>query len=116
MPELSLLKSFFTAAERKELARLLHRIEYDVDIEQQAAAFWAFYHRVGLFPDYTANFVREAVFHPAQFYRLLFAHSSDEQRDIVRAIVQAAQADARSDGEAAMLAELMHWFGEGAEP
>ena len=106
MPELSLLKSFFTADERKTLARLLHRIEYDVDTAQQVAAFWAFYRRVGLFPDYTAAFVKEAVFHPQAFYRHLFEHSTANEQAAVCAIVQAAQDAARSDEEAAMLAAL----------
>ena len=117
MPELSLLKSFFTAAQRKELARLLHRIEYDVDTVQQVAAFWQFYHRVGLFPDYTAAFVKEAVFHPAPFYRRLFAQSDAAEQAVVRAIVQAAHDAARSDEEAAMLAELADELtGKEAEP
>lgn len=117
MPELSLLKSFFTAAQRKELARLLHRIEYDVDTVQQVAAFWQFYHRVGLFPDYTAAFVKEAVFHPAPFYRRLFAQSDAAEQAVVRAIVQAAHDAARSGEEAAMLAALADELaGKEAEP
>lgn len=117
MPELSLLKSFFTAAERKELARLLHRIEYDVDTAQQVAAFWQFYHRVGLFPDYTAAFVKEAVFHPAQFYRRLSAHSDAAEQAVVQEIVQAAHDAARSGEEAAMLAALADELaGKEAEP
>ena len=117
MPELSLLKSFFTAAERKELARLLHRIEYDVDTAQQVAAFWQFYHRVGLFPDYTAAFVKEAVFHPAQFYRRLSAHSDAAEQAMVQEIVQAAHDAARSGEEAAMLAALADELaGKEAEP
>lgn len=117
MPELSLLKSFFAADERKELARLLHRIEYDVDTAQQVAAFWAFYQRVGLFPDYTANFVKEAVFHPEAFYRHLFAHSDEEQRGVVQECLEAAQGAATSEEEAASLGALAQTFKrEEAEP
>ena len=111
MPELSLLKSFYTAEQRKELSRLLHRIEYDVDTAAQAAAFWAFYTRVQLFPDYAANFVKEACFHPAWFYRHLFASSDAAQRATVREMLQAAQNAARSEEEAQMLTELSKELG-----
>ncbi len=116
MPELSLLKSFYTAEQRKELARLLHRIEYDVDLTAQTAAFWAFYARVGLFPDYAANFVKEACFHPERFYRHLFASSDAAQRGTVRAMLDAAREAATTEEEARMLARLVEEFSEkGAE-
>lgn len=103
MPELSLLKSFYTAEERKTLARLLHRIEYDVDTEGQVAAFWSFYGNIGLFPDYAASFVKEAVFHPEAFYRHLFEHSTEEQRGQVFAMLTAAREAARGEEELARL-------------
>ena len=116
MPELSLLKSFYTAEQRKELSRLLHRIEYDVDTARQVAAFWAFYARVQLFPDYAANFVKEACFHPARFYRHLFASSDEAQRRIVCEMLAAAREAARSEEEAQMLAALSEELGkEGGE-
>ena len=116
MPELSLLKSFYTAEQRKKLARLLHRIEYDVDLVAQVAAFWAFYARVGLFPDYAANFVKEACFHPERFYRHLFAASDASQRETVRAMLGAAREAATTEEEARMLARLGEEFSEkGAE-
>lgn len=116
MPELSLLKSFYTAEQRKKLARLLHRIEYDVDLVAQVAAFWAFYARVGLFPDYAANFVKEACFHPERFYRHLFAASDASQRETVRAMLGAAREAATTEEEARMLARLVEEFSEkGAE-
>lgn len=116
MPELSLLKSFYTAEQRKELARLLHRIEYDVDLTAQTVAFWAFYARVGLFPDYAANFVKEACFHPERFYRHLFAPSDAAQRETVRAMLGAACEAATTEEEARMLARLVEEFSEkGAE-
>ena len=116
MPELSLLKSFYTAEQRKELARLLHRIEYDVDLAAQTAAFWAFYAQAGLFPDYAANFVKEACFHPERFYRHLFASSDAAQRETVRAMLGAAREAATTEEEARMLARLVEEFSEkGAE-
>ena len=116
MPELSLLKSFYTAAQRKELSLLLHRIEYAVDTAAQVAAFWAFYGRIGLFPDYAANFAKEACFHPERFYRHLFALSDAAQRGKVRAMLDAARDAVTTEEEARMLADLSEEFSEkGAE-
>ena len=116
MPELSLLKSFYTAEQRKELARLLHRIEYDVDLPAQVMAFWLFYAHVGLFPDYAANFVKEACFHPERFYRHLFASSDAAQREKVRGMLEAARESVTTEEEARMLAGLMEACSEkGAE-
>ena len=105
MPELSLLKSFYTQAQRETLSRLLHRIEYGVDTARQVAAFWAFYDAAGLFPAYAANFVRESVFHPRRFYRHLRAFSAG--RGEVREMLSEACASARSEEERAMLAALL---------
>lgn len=105
MPELSLLKSFYTQAQRETLSRLLHRIEYGVDTARQVAAFWDFYDAAGLFPAYAANFVRESVFHPRRFYRHLRAFSAG--RGEVREMLSEACASARSGEEQAMLAALL---------
>lgn len=105
MPELSLLKSFYTQAQRETLSRLLHRIEYGVDTAQQVTAFWAFYDAAGLFPAYAANFVRESVFHPRRFYRHLRAFSAG--RGEVREMLSEACASARSEEERALFAALL---------
>ena len=105
MPELALLKSLFTASQRAELSRLLHRIEYGVETEQQVAAFWAFYDAIGLFPDYTASFVKEAVFHHERFYRRLLAFSA-ARRGELKKILAAAQTAATSEEEAGRLKRL----------
>lgn len=78
MPELALLKSMYTKEQRKALAEYLHRIEYDVDAAQQSRNFWALYEKAGLFPDYVAGFVKQAVFHPSWFFRRLRMESEEE--------------------------------------
>lgn len=78
MPEMALLKSMYTKEQRKKLSDYLHRIEYGVDTENQCRAFWSFYKEIGLFPDYTANFITQAVFHPECFCRNLLKHSEQE--------------------------------------
>ena len=97
MPELALLKSMYTAEERQQLARLLHRIEYGVQLPVQVAAFWQFYDDIGLFPDYTAALTHGAVFHPAQFYRQL-ASGADAAHAEARAAMQAQEQD-MTDGQ-----------------
>ena len=87
-----------------------------IDLAAQTAAFWAFYAQAGLFPDYAANFVKEACFHPERFYRHLFASSDAAQRETVRAMLGAAREAATTEEEARMLARLVEEFSEkGAE-
>ena len=66
MPELSLLKSFYTQAQRERLSRLLHRIEYGVRAEENIERLQALCTREGIFRDYLEDFVREVVTHPAR--------------------------------------------------
>ena len=68
MPELSLLKSMFTREIRADLSRILHRIEYDIDIEASVKNFWQLYDTQGIFIDYAAAFIRSVVIHRENFY------------------------------------------------
>lgn len=86
MPELALLKSMYTADERKALSRLLHRIEYGVALVESVTSFWQLYDKISLFPDYTANFIHETVFHHAQFYRQLAAQTDAAHRAALQAM------------------------------
>ena len=85
MPELALLKSMYTHEIRKKLSTLLHRIEYDIDVEDNVKNFWQLYDEAGLFPDYVASFIRLAVVHHEQFYKLFMEASPYrlEAEDIV---------------------------------
>ncbi|MBR2216090.1 MAG: hypothetical protein IJ849_10070 [Selenomonadaceae bacterium] len=93
MPELSLLKSMFTTETRKQLSRLLHRIEYGVEPEKSCLAFWKLYEETGIFADYAAAFIKEAVFHPEQFYENLGAYTPKSNAEDVQAILAAVAAD-----------------------
>ena len=68
MPEMALLKSMYTAEERKQLGRLLHRIEYEVELAASCRKFWQMWDELKLFADYAGEFIHEAVFHPQEFY------------------------------------------------
>lgn len=103
MPELSLLKSMYSKKERKELAKILHRIEYDVAAEAACQRFWQLWQELGLFPDYIANFVKQAVYHPKRFYECLGKNSLAKLNNILQMVV-AAQKLATTANE---LAELM---------
>ena len=58
------LKSLFTQEIRKELSWLLHRVEYDIDREENLEKLWAFCRKHGIFEDYLEDFAREIVIHP----------------------------------------------------
>ena len=76
MPELALLKSMFTPEVRAELARLLHRIEYDVATEDSVKNFWRLVDAQGIFSDYAAQFIRSVVVHRENFYRNVKKYSA----------------------------------------
>ncbi len=105
MPEMALLKSMYTKEQRKQLSDYLHRIEYGVDLEGQCRLFWAFYEEAGLFADYTANFVKQAVFHPERFYRNLVCYSGRELDEIV-AMLESARENVTSVQELRWIEEL----------
>ncbi len=76
MPELSLLKSMYTPEIRTELSRILHRIEYDVNPEENVKKFWELFDSSGMFTDYVAGFIRSVVMHRENFYRNLSKFST----------------------------------------
>ena len=88
MPELALLKSMYTKSVRRRLSTLLHRIEYDINIEASIKEFWQLYDEVGLFPDYTAAFIRSVVMHREHFYEIL---TSKSDRSEMAEILSAAE-------------------------
>ncbi|MBR4903130.1 MAG: hypothetical protein IKZ53_00495 [Selenomonadaceae bacterium] len=76
MAELALLKSMFTPEVRADLSRILHRIEYDIAIEDSVKNFWRLFDAEGIFPDYMAAFIRSAVIHRENFYRNMQKYSA----------------------------------------
>lgn len=106
MPEMALLKSMYTAEERKELSRLLHRIEYGVDAGEQCRRLWALYGRVAMFPDYVAAFAAQAVFHHRQFYENLMEGSAGCEAP-VQEVLEAALAECGKEETREMLRDLI---------
>lgn len=69
--EAAALKSIFTPATRKELARLLHRIEYDVQRGEAVKELCALCEREGIFFEYLADFVRNTCHHSERVLQAL---------------------------------------------
>lgn len=109
MPEMALLKSMYTKEIRKELAVLLHRIEYEIDALKTCNEFWHFYQEKMLFPDYMAAFIKQAVFHGERFYKILLKNSPNNQTNIL-AMLQSARDNAITAKEMLYLDELIAGF------
>lgn len=85
MPELRLLKSMFTKEIRAELSRILHRIEYEIDLEASVAKFWEIFDVEGLFEEYVAGFIRSTVIHRENFWQNMEKYSSRAEIGAMRA-------------------------------
>jgi len=57
------LKLFFAQETRRQIARLLHRIEYDIAAEESAEELRALCAREGVFADYLSDFITEVCTH-----------------------------------------------------
>ena len=65
------LKLFFSQETRCRIARLLHRIEYDIAAEGAAAELRELCVREGIFRDYLADFITEVCVHEAKVRTVL---------------------------------------------
>lgn len=63
--EVAALKDLYTPEIRAELSRLLHRIEYSIDVEKNLRALVELCRREKIFAEYLADFVAQVVVHPA---------------------------------------------------
>ena len=61
--EVAALKEIFTPEVRAELSRLLHRIEYDIDVEENFRRLDDLCARAGIFDDYLRDFTDQVVVH-----------------------------------------------------
>lgn len=73
----SALKEFYTKDVRKELARMLHRIEYGVDPGRNLAELWDLCRREMIFPEYLADFIHEISIHEDRLRERLRASASE---------------------------------------
>ena len=63
--EVAALKEIFTPEVRADLSRLLHRIEYDIDAEENFRRLMELCDREGIFDEYLADFINQVVVHAA---------------------------------------------------
>ncbi len=61
--EVAALKELFTDEIRAELSRLLHRIEYDIDAEENFLRLMELCEREGIFDEYLTDFINQVVVH-----------------------------------------------------
>ncbi len=61
--EVTALKDVFTPNVRAKLSRLLHRIEYDIDAEENFQRLKNLCEREGIFDDYLSDFINQVVVH-----------------------------------------------------
>lgn len=65
------LKLLFSRETRRKTARLLHRIEYDIEPAESLAALHSLCRREGIFRDYLSDFVTEVCIHRAHVHSAL---------------------------------------------
>ena len=63
--EVAALKEIFTPEVRADLSRLLHRIEYDIDAEENFQRLMKLCEREGIFDEYLSDFINQVVVHAA---------------------------------------------------
>ena len=63
--EVAALKDIFTPEARADLSRLLHRIEYDIDAEDNVRRLMELCNREGIFDEYLSDFINQVVVHEA---------------------------------------------------
>lgn len=81
IPELSLLKSMYTADFRAEFARILHRVEYEIETADSVKNFWRLYDEVGMFENYAAEFINSVVIHKEKFFENLRYYSARSETE-----------------------------------
>ena len=72
--EVVALKEMYTYETRAELARLLHRVEYDIDAERNLAAIFELCRRENIFEEYLADFIEQTVIHKEKIFNILHLH------------------------------------------
>lgn len=61
--EVAALKEIFTPEIRADLSRLLHRVEYDIDAEENFLRLMNLCEREGIFDEYLSDFINQVVVH-----------------------------------------------------
>ncbi len=78
------LKEFYTPEVRTLLARLLHRIEYDVEREESLRMLWELCRKEMIFPEYLSDFLEEIVVQKEQMRKALARSAEENGMDEMR--------------------------------
>ena len=78
--EVAALKEFFSEETRAELARLLHRVDFGIDVEENISRVKEIIQREKIFEEYFTDFVNQVVFH--EDARKLILERAQAERDI----------------------------------
>lgn len=65
--EIIALKKLYTKEIRRELSNRLRRIEYGIDVAENAEKLWQLFEGNMIFPEYVADFVKQAIIHRKTF-------------------------------------------------
>ena len=72
--EVVALKEMYTPEIRAELARLLHRVEYDIDAEKNLVALLKLCRQEKIFNEYLEDFIDQTVIHKEKIFNILHQH------------------------------------------
>ena len=61
--EVAALKEFFSEETRAELSRLLHRVDFGIDVDENISRIKKIRQRERIFDEYFTDFVNQVVFH-----------------------------------------------------
>ena len=61
--EVAALKELFTDKVRADLSRILHRIEYEIDLEENFQRLMELCEREGIFDEYLSDFINQVIVH-----------------------------------------------------
>ena len=76
--EVAALKTFYTPAVRKELARLLHRIEYNIDRKENIERLHNLCEEHQIFDDYLFDFIEQVVVHRERLADIFIDEETDD--------------------------------------
>ncbi|MBP3690764.1 MAG: hypothetical protein J6I74_05505, partial [Schwartzia sp.] len=78
--DVSRLKAPYAPEMRKRLAKLLRRIEYEIDLPENVGALWELIDKDGFLADYIGRFAASVVVHQDAFRMALSEHSPKERQ------------------------------------
>lgn len=89
--DVALLKAAYTPEARKRLAKLLHRVEYGIDLPETVGALWALVDEESFTAAYIARFAASVVVHREAFRSAFAEHSPKERQAFLDEVWERSQ-------------------------